>query len=132
MFAINKNGTKHKVGIIMPAFFPASRVTHESVSVTADGVKTWATLLNELYALADFTKVNNYSYIEQGAIYFKYQRVFNNKYVFTCTFGSEYWMLTQYYSLDASSSTFVEYNKTTMTDASSNVAPSGTVIKLVY
>ena len=30
MFGINKNGTKHKVGIIMPAFFPASRVTYDN------------------------------------------------------------------------------------------------------
>lgn len=29
MFAINKNGTKHKIGIIMPAFFPASRTTYD-------------------------------------------------------------------------------------------------------
>ena len=29
----------------------------ESVSVTADGVKTYATLLNELFALVDFSKV---------------------------------------------------------------------------
>lgn len=30
MFGINKNGTKHKIGIIMPAFFPASRVTYDN------------------------------------------------------------------------------------------------------
>lgn len=29
----------------------------ESVSVTADGVKTYATLLNELFTLVDFSKV---------------------------------------------------------------------------
>ena len=29
MFGINKNGTKHKIGIIMPAFFPASRTTYD-------------------------------------------------------------------------------------------------------
>lgn len=34
-----------------------------SVSVTADGVKTWATLLNELFALIDITKVNDHSYL---------------------------------------------------------------------
>lgn len=30
MFGINKNGTKHKVGIILPAFFPSSRVTYDN------------------------------------------------------------------------------------------------------
>lgn len=32
MFGINKNGTKHKVGIIMPAFFPASRTTYDNTT----------------------------------------------------------------------------------------------------
>ncbi len=62
MFGINKNGTKHKIGIIMPAFFPSSRVTYDGgtvedalngrvlAQVTADGVKTYATLLRELYS----------------------------------------------------------------------------------
>ena len=33
MFGINKNGTKHKIGIIMPAFYPASRVTYDGGTV---------------------------------------------------------------------------------------------------
>ena len=41
-----------------------SSVTHESVSVNADGVKTTATLLNELWAAADRTKISNDSFIE--------------------------------------------------------------------
>ena len=32
MFGINKNGTKHKIGIIMPAFFPASRTTYDGAT----------------------------------------------------------------------------------------------------
>ena len=32
MFGINKNGTKHKIGIIMPAFFPASRITYDGTT----------------------------------------------------------------------------------------------------
>lgn len=40
MFGINKNGTKHKIGIIMPAFFPSSRVTYDggTVEEALDGV----------------------------------------------------------------------------------------------
>lgn len=30
MFGINKNGTKHKIGIAMPSFFPSSRVTYDN------------------------------------------------------------------------------------------------------
>ena len=30
MFGINKNGTKHKFGIVMPSFFPSSRVTYDN------------------------------------------------------------------------------------------------------
>ena len=51
----------------MPASYPASRVTHESVSVTADGVKTYGQLLNGLFALIDATKV------ECGQTYIKLQ-----------------------------------------------------------
>lgn len=61
MFGINKNGTKHKIGIIMPASYPASRLSYESVSITADGVKTTQTVLNELFALVDLNKVNRNS-----------------------------------------------------------------------
>lgn len=33
MFGINKNGTKHKIGIIMPASYPANRVSYNGGSV---------------------------------------------------------------------------------------------------
>lgn len=45
----------------MPATYPASRVTHESVSVTADGVKTIAQLFNELGSLLDYSKLTLWS-----------------------------------------------------------------------
>lgn len=64
MFGINKNGTKHKIGIIMPAYYPASRITRESVSVTADGVKTYAQLLDALYALINRSKLTTNTTIE--------------------------------------------------------------------
>lgn len=62
-----KNGTSQRVAAIevkMPASYPASRITRESVSVTADGVKTTTTLLDELWAAADRTKISNDSFIE--------------------------------------------------------------------
>lgn len=41
MFGINKNGTKHKIGIIMPANYPSARVTYgnESVEDALDDAK---------------------------------------------------------------------------------------------
>lgn len=33
MFGINKNGTKHKIGIIMPAFYPAERISGLTASI---------------------------------------------------------------------------------------------------
>ena len=33
MFGINKNGTKHKIGIVMPASYPSARVTYGNWSV---------------------------------------------------------------------------------------------------
>lgn len=71
MFAINKNGTKHKIGIIMPAFYPASRITHESVSVTADGVKTYGQLIGAILATIDMNKVTNNSQIDIGGSIFR-------------------------------------------------------------
>ncbi len=85
MSGINKNGTKHKVGIIMPAFFPANRVTYDggtvedaldevkakvdkgSVSVTADGVETYAALIGRLYASCEYGKVNTNSSIDYNS-----------------------------------------------------------------
>ena len=49
---IIKNGTKIKI----PAVFVPEQ--QESVSVTADGVKSYATLLADLYALIDSAKVS--------------------------------------------------------------------------
>lgn len=47
----------------MPASYPASRVTHESVSVTADGSKNYGALFNELFALMDTSKVTESSFV---------------------------------------------------------------------
>lgn len=77
MFGINKNGTKHKIGIIMPASYPASRITRESVSVTADGVKTWQALLEELYALLDTSKVTNSAHLVTDGNVFQLSNIGN-------------------------------------------------------
>ena len=141
MFGINKNGTKHKIGIIMPAFYPASRVTHESVSVTADGTKTWGTLLNELYALVDNTKLtfktsflvaaptnNSYSVL---SAYTSTSLTFSRNLVAT---NSR--MITTTHYMTASSSAYREalFNTSgnTFSDNTSSVPASGTVLLIYY
>lgn len=62
-----KNGTSQRVAPIevkMPASYPASRITRESVSVTADGVKTYSQLLDALYALINRSKLTINTTIE--------------------------------------------------------------------
>ena len=63
MFGLIKNSIKTKIGIVLPASYPASRVTHESVSVTADGVKTFGGLLTDLYSAMNTAKITHYSKI---------------------------------------------------------------------
>ncbi len=133
MFGINKNGTKHKIGIIMPAFFPSSRVTHESVSVTADGVKTWSQLLDSLYASADITKITNYSLVEDS-----------DGVLFGITYNSASWVRFACASYSGQGATVTELiiqsngslrryaRGTTVVNESSTVVTSGTVMKLVY
>lgn len=61
MFGLIKNSIKTKIGIILPASYPASRISHESVSVTANGSKTIAQLFNELGGLLDYSKLTPWS-----------------------------------------------------------------------
>lgn len=108
MFGINKNGTKHKIGIIMPAFFPASRTTYDgttsglsatrvqgaidevvakvdrgSVSVTTDGVKTVSQMLDALYALVDTTKISEKTVLRFGNGVLFYDNLTTDIYMFS-------------------------------------------------
>ena len=72
------DGTKHKIGIIMPAFFPSSRVTYDGgtveemldgkvlASVTADGVKTYSQILDLLFAAIDTSNLTPKSVLNCG------------------------------------------------------------------
>lgn len=137
MFGINKNGTKHKIGIIMPAFFPASRVTHESVSVTADGVKTYGTLLSDLFTLADVAKFTPFTKIVF------YDTNSGNQTVYTVrllTSSSAYFYYvgilgTGVATLEvllSSSPYYVINNNGSYTDRTSTIPTSGVILKLVY
>ena len=108
------------------------RVTHESVSVTADGVKTWVTLLNELFTLVTSSKVGEQIHLKiaySADAYEVYCPVWINK-------GSEYMFSRTYFAGNTTN------NYTITVSASSSfilngVAPtgkpgSGTVIAIIY
>ena len=137
MFGINKNGTKHKIGIIMPASYPASRITRESVSVTADGVKTWSQLIDELYSLADISKVENYSVLKlnwsangYGLYYFVGKN--SGIYQFTFTITEANSIQVNSCLLSQSGSKFITSSNGTRSDISSTVATSGYKLTLYY
>lgn len=137
MFGINKNGTKHKVGIIMPAFFPASRITHESVSVTADGVKTYGTLLSDLFTLTDVAKFTPFTKIIFYDTNSGYQTVYTAR-LLTSSSGYFYYvgiLGTNVVTLEVllgSSPYYVINNNGSYTDRTSTVPTSGVILKLVY
>lgn len=58
------SGGQKQTALLMPGAYPAERITHQSVSVTTDGVKTYQALLNELIALIDTSKVSGRSYLK--------------------------------------------------------------------
>lgn len=59
-------------GTVTGAISALSQNVGESVQVTADGVKSYGTLLNELFALIDGTKINKDSVIEATLSSIKY------------------------------------------------------------
>lgn len=108
-------------------------VSDDYVEVTADGIKNIRTLLNELYALVDWSKVGNDSYIKQGTRYYKYQREYESKKVFSLLFANTSHNIIQFYALYSSNSSFLEYDKDNLSDVSTtNVPSNGTKITLYY
>ena len=100
------------------------------VSITADGVKTWTTLLNELYALIDRSKLTPYSKMEQGGYIYSISAILTSNIAFGCAVGS-----CLYVRNLASSSSFYrqfQYSNATLNDLSSAVPPASTVIKIIY
>ena len=108
-----------------------------SVSVTADGVKTYATILNELYGLADLTKISAKSYIDYCNV--NYHELFslqimnaNSVYVFACITSSASGILAEIYTVRSSSSSYEDVYGSTVTNKSTQVPVSGRVFTLYY
>lgn len=110
----------------------------DSVSVTADGVKTYAQLLNSFYSLLDRSKIDDKSYVEfvkpNGAKYtVPLTCEYSNALLFTGT--TEYAANTMYYrvfKLATSSSFMEERSNSSDTVYESQVVPSGTTLTLYY
>ena len=107
----------------------ASDAPRGSVSVTADGVKSMATLLGELNALIDATKLNPRSYLLYGKAVHHAQeaddyREFTNMWLSsTQTKGATFYIVPGLY---------YESTNGTITNYSAAAPTSGTVLKIVY
>ena len=118
---------------------PIGDIEEDSVSVTADGIKTWATLLNELYTKIDFSKVTDNSlfvydtgtnrviytiYLKSSSLNFALSRV-NNSNISNGTVN----LISNNSRIFESTTTT---SGTTITNNSSEKPTNGTVITLYY
>ena len=115
---------------------PIGEIEEDVVSVTADGNKTYATLLDELYALIDSTKLTNNSYIDIFDGYFRLNDMSGGSYYFERAFsGAKLFDDTLQVSSSGSliRSWETTTNGNTYSDSTSTQKPSnGTVITLHY
>lgn len=102
-----------------------------SVSVTADGVKTYSALFDELYALIDSTKINSKSAlaIDDAIAYISYLSAAS--YGFTRSFCSTDLQINSY-AITSSGSSYKTGIPGTVSDLSTSVPANGTVIKINY
>lgn len=108
----------------------------DKVEVTADGVKSYGTLLNEMFALLDLTKIDEKSAItlqwsSSGADTFYLAEKTNTNVIFTCSYVSNNTSLTSL-SLKSSNSTVKTSINGTVSDKSTDVPTSGYKITLYY
>ena len=112
-------------------------ISEDYVEVTADGVKTYGQLLNELYTSIDYSKITYNSKIQDNLYVYNISRYPSNSLVFTCTRKeNEFAYRITVFQL-SSSSTVDEYrNHTTAgmtaTSYTDTVPTSGTKITLYY
>lgn len=112
--------------------------SEDYVEVTADGVKNYTQLLDELYLKIDSSKLSLDSYIELPYAKFRYQRTisYNNQYVFALKYGSTATTTILTVDLNNSSSftteTQIRQNGNTINNTSSDVPTNGAKITLYY
>ena len=128
---IIKNGTKIKI----PAVFVPE--PQESVSVTADGVKTYRQIIYQLQQLIDWSKINRLSALQFDNVY--YANIFTIRYsTHQCSFCAGYTnangaTVERFFFEPIESDCFYYRSRgTSMTDLTFNVPSSGTVFTLYY
>lgn len=108
----------------------------DSVSVTADGVKTFSQILDELYALIDYTKINEKSVLRIGNNILAIEHIDNSKISFTRSLAEAAKVTNASAVLKASSSIYIDAEtvaaSTSFTDYSSTVDTMGDVFKIIY
>lgn len=109
-------------------------ISEEYVEVTADGVKTYAQLLNELYALIDSDKITN-----ESKLVYNNQTVYSlsGKYSNGYRFGMVYEINSsafklQYIYIHSTTSLLMSCSNTTTTDSSDSTPSSGIKFTLYY
>lgn len=103
----------------------------EYVSVTADGVKTWSALLDELFALTNQTKITKDSCVIIGTEYHRLTDLRGSYIDYSLAGLSGTSMLLVRLKLKSSSSSY-EVLSPSYSDASNSVATNGVVLRLYY
>lgn len=108
-----------------------------SVMVTADGVKTYEQLLNELYGLINFDKINVKSVLKHNGVIYQVVRASSTYARFTCTDVTTSDIQNETMRIQSTSSRYFISKITTsptvtITNLSSTVATSGVKIELFY
>lgn len=102
-----------------------------SVSVTADGTKDIATLLGELFALVDDTKLKGTSFIKYGTGIYQIFSTDSTKYVF-CQIENNFISELALASTGTSKATVFGTDSVTMSDRSAHVPTAGVQIIVNY
>lgn len=109
-----------------------SDLTKGSVSVTANGVKTFKTLLEELYALVDLTKVDHKSVFSIGQFKAPLVRVQPNALWFTSCIITDQFAISTYIVAGTSHTYSCIGTTPTFKSDDSYVWPNGTKLELFY
>ena len=101
-----------------------------SVSVTADGVKTYSQLFDELHALIDASKIKNSSFIVSNGEVYRISRIAGTDYTFVNEgINARYGIKVKSSASDAN--TF-DYTSGTYSTISSSIVAASTVFELFY
>lgn len=113
----------------------AAALDVESISVTADGVKTYQQLFNELHSSCDFSKLTYHSYVLLFGGYFRlssisgsvayFYREFSGAKLFSDTIQLSTSSLIRSWEIDTTGNTYTDMT-------SSQIPTNGTIITLYY